>query len=132
MNSLKLFFSGSFTLYSPLLCTILLPLVRALAVVCSIAQLPKLPTGPGFQNGLERSFERFPGPLGAGLRLACQDLDRHIVYPVVVMDCSLLPEGSSSNSKNMRASEAALVKSRRSPARATNPGRVTTPVSAAG
>jgi hypothetical protein len=94
LNSLKLFFSGSFALYSPLLGTILLPLVRALVVVCSVAQLPKLPTGPGFQNGLERSFERFPGVLGASLCLARQDLDRHIAHLLVVVDASLLSEGS--------------------------------------
>src|SRR3954468_17975601 len=93
-NSVKLFFSGSFTLYSPLLRTIPLPLVRVLVAVCSVAQFLKLPAGPGFHNGLERSFEQFPSLFGSGLRLAFQDLDRHIAHPLVVLDGSLLPEGS--------------------------------------
>jgi hypothetical protein len=41
------------------------------------------------------------------------------------------PEGALVGSKNIRTSEAAPVKSRRSPARATNAGRATTPVPAA-
>jgi hypothetical protein len=62
--------------------------------VCSVAQFLKLRASPSFQNGLERSFEGFPSLFGSGLRLACQDLDRHIAHPLVVMDGRLLPEGS--------------------------------------
>ena len=57
-------------------------------------QFAKLPASPGCLNGLERFFERFPGPFGGGPRLAVQDLDRHVAYLLLVVHGDPLLESS--------------------------------------
>src|SRR5215207_4479526 len=83
----------------PLLCPLprqlLLPLPRPLVAVRPLAQLLKLSAGLGLANGLERLFERFPGPLGAGPRLASQDLVRHLGHSLLLFHGLLLPGGRS-------------------------------------
>src|SRR5215208_3020181 len=68
----------SVSLLGALLRHVLLPLVCPLVAVRPLAHLLKLASGLGLANGLERLFEGFPGPLGAGSRLPSQDLVRHI------------------------------------------------------
>src|SRR5688500_15883039 len=90
-----------------------------------IAQLPEAPSGFGLEDGSQGYFQRFAGPFGAGSRLARQDLGRHLRNTLIVLHNLAFPEIYSG--RRSRSS----VGSRRSPARATNAGRATTPARAA-
>src|SRR3954453_4225990 len=103
-----------------------------------VAKLPKLPTGLGAENALKRIFERSSGLFGVSPCLAFENFDGHVEYSLVLVhkhpfpyDGSPYGPGRNRGSNDIRAGEAPPVKSRRSPARATNPGRVTPPVPAA-
>jgi hypothetical protein len=84
----------SMPLLGPLPRHVLLPLVRLLVAVWPLAKLLKLSSGLGVANGLERLFEGFPGPLGAGSRLPSQDLVGHLAHSLLLFHGLLLPGGS--------------------------------------
>src|SRR5215207_990069 len=94
-----------------------------------IAQLPEAPSGFGLEDGSQGFFQRFSGPFGAGSSLARQDLGCHLGDALILLHELAFPHLPT----NIRADEAAAppLKSRRSPARATNAGRATTPAFAA-
>jgi hypothetical protein len=80
--------------FRPLLCPLprhaYLPLFYAFFVVGNIPEFPELRTGLGVQNGLQRFFDRLPGPVRPGLRLAHQDLVGHLVDASIFVHGALL------------------------------------------
>src|SRR5215208_4438134 len=57
-----------------------LPVDRPLFAVGAVGQLPKLPTGLGLGDALQRGLEGLPGSTGQGLRLAHQVFLSHLLH----------------------------------------------------
>jgi hypothetical protein len=65
-------------------CNTILPLGCLPVAVWPVAQLRKLSTGLGLENGLKRIFEQFPGAFCASPRLACENFGCHVGYSLVL------------------------------------------------
>ena len=83
--------------FRPLLCPLprhaYLPLFYAFLVVGNVPQFPELSACLCVQYGRKRFFYGLPTPLGVGLRLAHQDLVRHLRYRLLRLQNLLLLTG---------------------------------------